>query len=474
MFGYQALAAAEAAKRQRLAILLEPGYGKTVITATALCDLGAWPALVVAPAAVVEAGVWERELAAWAHTRNVTVVPLVGPAPKRERQLGRDPPHIEVVSYENLLWLTDAVEIDARYRAIVFDELSKVKTPGTKRFRRMRGRAANIPVRYGLTGTPVGNHLLDLWGELFMVAGPDPLGPTFGAFKSKYFEPIDYFQRVWRLKCCAKCKTPDGCAVEYRGRCACHKAQLADIRARVKPYVYVLPPQPAVQIPPVRVNPVRVTMPAVAARVSAELLHQLWAELPNGAELEALSRSSVAGKLRQLAGGAVYLGSPGALGEEAVQEGPAKWEEVHTAKLDALDTLLDELQGQPALVFYQFRHEATRIKQRLSGRRWADLATAGSKAIEAWNAGQLEVLLLHPASAGFGLNLQAGGHHVIWFALPWSWELWKQGNGRVARPGQAASWVTAHQLLCGPADSMVELALQRKGRVERDLIGALL
>lgn len=474
LFPYQRLAIERALAQHQLALLLAPGDGKTVISMTALADQGAWPALVVAPASVVEADVWGAEARQWAHLSSLKVTPLVGTQRQREKLLKEDS-HIEVVSYENLRWLTSEVPSEKRYAALVLDELSKLKDPGTRRFKRMRGRSGRIPIRYGLTGTPVGNHLLDLWGEMFMVAGEKPLGPRFEDFTGMYFEPIDYQRRVWRLKCCPKCWVPGeggrsrGCLGEWV-HCKCHRDAVEDIQRRTKPYAFALRPGTGAVKPPVLVRERVLPMPAEAERISQELMRQLYAILPNGATLEALSQSSIAAKLRQLAGGAVYYGTAD---EEGNPTGDIEWEEVHTAKLDALDDLLDELQGQPALVFYWYKHEAVRIKRRLAGRRWVDFANDPKAATELWNRGGAEVMLMHPQSAGFGLNLQAGGSRVIWYSIPWSNELFVQGNGRLARPGQKAPWVGALRLLCGPADAMVAAALDNKGEVEKSFMNAM-
>lgn len=433
----------------QLMLLLEPGYGKTATTLTALRDLGAWPALVVAPARIAKR-TWAQEAAAWEHLRNVQVTGITGPPERRRRLLGEDS-HVEVVSYENLFWLSEEVSLNRRYAAIVFDELSKMKSAGTKRFTRLRAPKSGcmgIPVRVGLTGTPVGNHLLDLWGETFMVAGAKALGPTFTDFREHYFEPTDYMQRVWALK------------GKETGDLALAARLEKEIHLRVKPWAFVTEASAAVAIPPVVVNPIAIDLPASVARMHEELERELFTTLPSGDELEALSKSSVAMKLRQLASGAVF--------KDQFSE---KWEEVHAEKLDALEDLLDELQGAPLLCFYWFTHERARLLKRF-GKRARLIETPADE--DAWNRGEVELGLAHPQSAAFGLNLQLGGHNVCWFALPFSWELFKQGNGRLARPGQLAARVNAHVLTCGQLDARVRLLLEEKARVEGALYASLL
>lgn len=459
MYPHQVGAVERAKRDPRLAVLLEPGYGKTVVALTALADLGALPALVVAPAQVARR-TWQVEAAEWEHLRDLVVEPIVGD-PERRVQLLRGANHVEVVSYENLLWLTDCVDVERRYRAIVFDELSKMKSAGSRRFRRgadRRSRAARVPVRLGLTGTPVGNHLLDLWGELYTVAGPLALGPTFSGYQQQYFQPGAYVNGrpvSWVLQ-----------GMVQRGKAWTHTSRSRDVERevhrRAAPWCYALPPQPEVRVPPVRVNPIRVEMPEAALRATAELRRQLVTYLDDGLEVEALSAGARAIKLRQIAGGAVY-------GEGR------EWGPIHDAKLDALDDLLDELQGEPLLLFYWFRHERDRIAQRL-GRRGAVFAAApdSPRWMEAWCGRELEVLLAHPQSAGHGLNLQSGGHNVGWYTIPWSRELLKQGCGRLARTGQRAPWVTSHVFLCGDVDERVLVALDQKRETEEALVDSVL
>ncbi|HEX9052329.1 MAG TPA: hypothetical protein VF841_17510, partial [Anaeromyxobacter sp.] len=360
--------------------------------------------------------------------------------PDERRALLREPSHVEVVSYENLMWLSQQFRLERRYRAVVFDELSKMKAAGTKRFTRMRYHGKGIPIRVGLTGTPVGNHLLDLWGELYMIGGPAALGPTFVGFKAEYFWPVDKEQRKWEVR---------------------HPKLEREIHERARPWCWTLPPQPAVHLPEIRENPIRIPVPPAAAKAAAELKRELATLLDSGVEIEALTAGARATKLRQIAGGAVY-------GEGR------EWAPVHDAKLRALDDLLDELQGEPALIFYWYQHERERILARLARRGATHATTDHPGWIRAWNARELEAAVVHPQSAGHGLNLQAGGHTAIWYSLPWSRELWRQGNGRLARPGQASRWVLAHVLLCGEADEAVLRALGRKARTEEALIRSLL
>lgn len=440
MFPYQQAAVAASEERRRLAYLLRPGYGKTAVTETALLDRDAFPALVVAPARVVETDVWGAEAASWEHLSDLRVQPLVGTPAKREAALRRNA-DIEVVSYESFLWLTDREDVGRRYKAIVWDELSKMKHAGTRRFKRARSRkgGADIGVRLGLTGSPVGNRLMDLWGEMTAVAPAEaPLGTSFHEFVARYFRATRYTRTAGGLRPVAWEPLPGA---------------RAEIFERVKRYSFALPPQPSVAVPPVRRHRIPIPMSAEHTRISLTLRDELTVELANGATLEALNGSTVAGKLRQLAGGSVWVSGD-------------KWEPVHDAKLDALEDLIDELGGEPLLVFAWYRHEQERILERFAGAERLESA----ESVRRWNNGAIPILVAHPQSAGHGLNLQAGGSHLCWFSLPASYELVEQGEGRLARTGQRVPVVMSHILVCGPGDSWWVDRVLDKGEEQEALL----
>jgi superfamily II DNA or RNA helicase len=433
LYGYQRDSIERIKTARQLGVLLNMGLGKTVITLTALAEMRCHRVLVLAPATVVELDVWGEEARAWQHLSGVRVEPICGNVKQRTAKLmricSRVETSVDVVSYENVMWLTDAIN-RGEYDAIVFDELSKMKHPGTTRFKRLRAWAKDIPVRIGLTGTPVGNHLLDLWGEMFMVAGEKPLGPRFVDFRAEFFAPQDFQMRQWELK---------------------NSSLEAEIIRRVKPYAFSLDPVEArTKMPEFRVNKIELRLPPQAAKMEAELAQTCATELEGGIELTALSASALGMKVRQLASGAVYHDIEG------------HYATVHNAKMDKLQEMVEAMQGEPLLVFYWFRHELDRI---LMWMPWAkQLSQPG--VLEAWNRREVPLLLAHPGSAGHGLNLQHGGHNVAWFTLPWSLELWKQANGRLVRIGQKSQTVVAHVLLAGEADHMVLDVLGQKNAVE--------
>jgi hypothetical protein len=448
LYSYQRESARLKVEAKQIANFLEPGYGKTAATLTAIHDLGRPRTLVLAPARVADT-VWDAEAAQWEHLSNMDVRAATG---DREQRLAVLASNADVVtlSYENFPWLLDQLDVRKRFQCVVFDELSRMKNVNTVKFRRFRGAVRDIPFRFGLTGTPVGNHLIDIWGEMYMVAGEKPLGPTKGEFVGRYFAP--------------GARNSRGDIVSWRP----HPYAQKEIEQRIKPYAFTLVSGDAPPMPEPRLHRIEVELPAEVERMSAEMAADLTTKLESGTDLYTFSENAAAMKVRQLASGAVYTDPPTKLGEP---RGPRKWEVVHGRKVAALEELVNELQGQPLLVFYWFQHERDRILAAFKGRA-RELRTAAD--IGAWNAGQVEILLAHPASAGHGLNLQHGGHHICWFTLPWSLELWKQANGREVRQGQKSPYVMLHLLMAGRADEKVLDVLWKKSAVEDQLLQAMI
>ena len=456
---YQHTAINRIVEKKQQAVLLNMGWGKTVITLTALWELHkknrVQNVLVFAPARVVRHNVWGAEADSWEHlASNIDVVPIVGTPEKRLELLHGDVSGVVrvcVISYENLVWLCKEFDrhLSHHFDAIVFDELSKMKTPGAARFRAARSWLMNIPIRIGLTGTPVGNHLMDIWGEMFMVGGKEvwrPGAETFTAFKGMYFYSPDPNGWTW---------IP-------------HPESQTRIQERIKPFAFSISDVKApVKQPLVQVLEHSVELPSKVLLQQTELRRQMHTELGDHTELRVMSASAVANKLLQLESGGVFL-------EKQPGELRPKWVKVHDAKMEELDEILDEQQGNPVLLFYHFTHELERLLRRYpQARTLPGTGERGIRSLEEWDRGSVELLVVHPQSAGFGLNLQAGGSTIVWYTLPWSVELWQQATARLARQGQRAPIVTSHVLLAGVADRMVLSALRNKGRVQSTLIEAM-
>jgi len=430
------LALAEILDRKQLALFLTIGSGKTAIALTAIKMIRPRRTLVLGTLKIVEE-VWIPEAQKWDHLQGMDQhMTLLRGSPAQRLALLRGPGRIQLLNYELLPWLMDKVKLNQYYDMIVFDELSKVKAPGTKRFRRMRHQLDGIRYRLGLTGTPAGNSLLDLWSELYSIDGGRSLGDSYTLYRSRYFFPVDADSRSWK---------------PMRG------AQ-ALIQEQIKPSCLSLPETPNIK-PRVIYNSIPVTMPPSAVATYHKVEKELRAELVNGHAIEALTAGAASNKLRQILAGAAYT-------EAKVPGRPQRWDRVHPAKLDRLAELVEEQQGEPVLVFVWYRFEVDMIKERIPG--------AGELDVKRWNAGEQAVAVAHPASAGHGLNLQEGGNTIVFFSLPWSGELFEQACGRLVRPGQRKPYVVINSLVVpGTMDTVVMAALQAKKDVQQAIIDAV-
>lgn len=402
---------------KQVAEFVEVGLGKTIGNLTALVDLGMPKTLVLAPPRVAKR-VWHDEAAMWEHTKDVRVNFLGGTPAQRSIRL-QHRADIDTISYGNFPWLCEQVDLVKRYGAIVFDELDKLKTPGSTGFKRVRTRTGAIPIRFGLTGTPVGNHYGNLWGEMYAVAGEKPLGPSKVLYMMQYFTAYEIDEHV------------KGWSLNYGAADLIHE--------RIKPWAFSLDTTDIPRTSEMKFNPIHVELPKSARDLADELGRELRVWLKSGAELIALSSSARSSKVRQMAGGAVYY-SDG-----------VTWEHIHDEKLDALEELLEEAQGEPMLCLYWYKHERERILK-----RFPQACDFTDRNFERWKKREIELMLLHPASAGHGIDgLQQGGHTLVWYTLPWSWIFFSQAGGRLLRTGQLNPFVMAHVLLAGDADLAV-------------------
>ena len=425
---HQLNAVNEILNRRRMLLFLKPGGGKTASTLTGIDTLRAFPALVVAPIRVCET-VWAQEAQEWVHLTHLTFSLVRGTPQKRLKKLS-EPAQIYLINYELLPWLMDILDgrLDT-YRAVVFDEVSMMKSPGAKRFRAVRNALKDVPVRIGLTGTPTGNSLLNLFGETWTVASEEAFGGSYVRFKQEYFVPVDRDQFIWRPK---------------------HDSE-ERILKRINPWAVHLH-VPRTSIP--QITPISVTLPSKARKIYSDLSIKLTAQL-NGKDIFAMGELALSGKVRQVCSGAVYL-----------EDG--SWEKVHDAKIDALSDLMEELEGAPLLIVYEYRHELERIQAKIP-----DVVALSNDAMKLWNTGKLKAMALHPKSGGHGLNLQHGGSNICFFTTPWSLELWTQTIGRLDRPGQSGQ-VSVYPLVArGTIDEDVAKALTCHAAVETRTLDAV-
>ena len=426
--------------RPACALFWGMGSGKTVTTLTAIDQLlhdcvEDGPVLVIAPKRVAE-DTWTKETAKWEHLKHLRISKVIGTAKQRQEALA-DVADIYVVNRENVVWLVEHLGNRWPFKIVVVDELSSFKSAQAKRFkalRRVRGRIRRI---IGLTGTPRPNGVEDLWPELYLLDQGARLGRTLGAFRARYLLPNRMSGHIvydYRPK--------DGAEAEIYDK-------IADICMSVKKEdVITLPGQVYEDI-------VLTPSAALLKKYKQFEKDKVMECLDDEGEIVAGTAAALTNKLLQFANGAIY-------------DTDGQAHELHDVKLDALEELIEEAGGDPVLVMYAYKHDADRIRQRITCR---SLDT--SEDIDAWNRGEIPVALAHPASVGHGLNLQQGGHILIWFGLPWSLELYQQANERLNRPGQKNVCRIYHLILKGTHDERVLKALANKDIGQAQAIEAL-
>jgi SNF2 family DNA or RNA helicase len=419
------------------------GLGKTVITLTAVNDLkynrfAVNKILVIAPKKVAEA-TWAKEAAKWDHLKLLRVMTVLGPLNKRIKALNT-PADIYVINRENVSWLVEYYRNTWPFDMVVVDEFSSFKNYSAKRFKSLSWVRNHITRFVGLTGTPAPNGLLDLWAQVYLLDGGQRLGKYINKFRERYFEPAARDRdHVFTYA------TKSGADENIRNL-------ISDICVSMKAEDYLeLPDCTTVTVP------VLLDKKAKAAyeKLEREMLLQV-----DETVIDAGTAAVLTNKLLQLCNGAVYDEN-----REIV--------EVHHCKLEAFMELVEGLNGQPALVFYNFRHDLVRIRKVLSksGLEVRELKSPQDE--EDWNARKIDIILAHPASAAYGLNLQKGGNHVIWFGLNWSLELYQQANKRLHRQGQTEKVIVHHIVVEGGVDEDVMAALGDKGATQDRLMNAL-
>ena len=414
----------------KVGLWLAMGMGKTVITLTAikdlLEDLAISRVLVIAPKTVAET-VWTTEAQKWDHLTGLRVERVLGPLRARREALNAEA-DIWVINRENVAWLVS--EGCWRWDMVVIDELSSFKSHQSKRFKALRSVLSQVHRLVGLTGTPSPNGLMDLWAQTYLLDRGQRLGKTMTAYRERFFRPgrqNGYVVYDWQPREGAKERIEE---------------LLSDL--------YVSMDKP---LGVERVDVDRLV--EIDRKRYDELKKAMTMELDSGVEITALSAATLMNKLLQLAGGSVY------------DEGH-HWHETDRAKLDALTEVLEEADDH-VLLYYRFQADRDRI---LAEHPEAVLLE-GAREVEAWNRGEIKVLLAHPASAGYGLNLQQGGSIIVWYGLPWSLELWEQANARLIRPGQQRTVRVVSLLAAGTVDEKVKAALERKSMTQKELLEAM-
>lgn len=426
-----------------LGLFLDMGLGKTVITLTAINDLkynrfAVSKVLVIAPKKVAEA-TWAKEKDKWDHLHMLRVVSALGSQAKRIRALNT-PADIYVINRENVPWLVEYYRNAWPFDMVVVDEFSSFKNHQAKRFKSLTWVRTHISRFVGLTGTPAPNGLLDLWAQVYLLDEGQRLGKKITHYRERYFEP-DQRDRDHVFSYMPK-----------PGADEVIQQLISDICVSMKAEDYLeLPDCISVTVP--------VVLDAKAKAAYQKLEKEMLLEVAE-TTIDAGTAAVLTNKLLQLCNGAVYDENRAAV-------------EIHNCKIEAFMELVEALNGQPALVFYNFQHDLARIKKALSGSglRIRELKTPQDE--EDWNARKIDILLAHPASAAYGLNLQQGGNHVIWFGLNWSLELYQQANKRLHRQGQTEKVIIHHLAVEGGVDEDVIAALDDKSSTQDKLMSAL-
>ena len=426
------------------AVFLSMGLGKTVITLTALNDLlfdsfEAHRILVIAPLRVAR-DTWPAEADKWDHLQNLICSVAVGTEVERRAALMK-PADIYIINRENVQWLIEESQMPFQFDTVVADELSSFKNHQAKRFRALMKVRPKVKRIIGLTGTPSANGLMDLWAEYRLLDLGRRLGRFIGQYRTDYFAPDKRNgQVIFSYK-----PLPDAEKRIYD--------KIADITISMKATDHL-------NMPELISREYEVRLSEEELQHYNNLKSSLVLQIPDG-EITAANAASLSGKLCQMANGAIYTDD----GETIA---------IHDRKLDALEDLIEAANGKPVLVAYWFRHDLARISKRLHKLHIPFSQIDTPESIRKWNAGELPVALVHPASAGHGLNLQSGGSAIIWFGLTWSLELYQQTNARLWRQGQSADTVVIQHIVAkGTIDERILGALSAKDRTQSALIAAV-
>lgn len=420
------------------AVFLEMGLGKSVITLTALFDLCLdqfliRKVLVIAPLRVAR-DTWPLEIKKWDHLQGLTYSVVVGTEAERKAAL-MQMADVYIINRENVDWLITKSNIRFDFDMVVIDELSSFKSYQAKRFKSLLKARPYVKRIVGLTGTPSSNGLMDLWAEFRVLDLGERLGRYITHYRNAFFTPDKRNGEV---------------VFSYKPLPGAEEAiykRISDVTISMKSCDYL-------KLPECVINEVPVTMDEKEMAIYDKFREDMVTNIKDK-EIDAVNAAVLSGKLLQMANGAVYDDEKNSL-------------HIHNRKLDALEDLIEGANGKPVLIAYWYQHDAERIKARFQVR---EIKT--SKDIEDWNAGKIPAAIIHPASAGHGLNLQTGGSTLIWFGLTWSLELYQQTNARLHRQGQKDTVIIHHIIAKGTIDEQVMKSLRRKEKTQDALIDAV-
>ncbi|WP_422447841.1 SNF2-related protein [Thermoanaerobacterium sp. DL9XJH110] len=436
---YQKYAIQRILEQPAVGLFLDMGMGKTVCALTAAAELlhdrfEVTRVLVIAPLRVAE-DTWSREAEKWDHLKYLRIAKVLGSEQQRVAALNSDA-DIYVINRENVEWLVNYFGKRWPFDMVIIDELSSFKSSKARRFRALRKVRPLIKRIMGLTGTPAPNGLIDLWAQIYLLDQGERLGKTITGYRERYFEPDKRSRTV---------------IYSWKPKPGAEKAifeKLSDICVSMRAEDWLEMPERIDRVIPVQ-------LPQEAQEQYKRLERDLLLPFADG-DIVANTAAVLSNKLLQMANGAVYDENRGV-------------KVLHNTKLEVLEEIIEAANGKPVLVFYAYRHDLDRLKAYFPKARTLDTA----KDINDWNSGKIPILLAHPASAGHGLNLQAGGHIIVWFGLVWSLELYQQANARLCRQGQTHSVIVHHLVAEGTIDEDVMKALSNKVKGQDALLEAV-
>lgn len=420
------------------ALLIDMGLGKTSITLTAIRNLlfdsfEVCKVLVIAPLRVAK-NTWTDEIKKWEHLSTLTYSLIIGNENERLSALNEQT-DIYIINRENVDWLVNKSGYKYDFDMVVIDELSSFKNHQSKRFKSLMKVRPLVKRIVGLTGTPSSNGLMDLFAEFKILDMGKRLGYFIGQYRNTYFKPDKMNGPiVYSYK-----PLPNAENAIYE--------KISDITVSMKANEYL-------KMPELLTSNYVVELSNSEKNQYDEMKKSLVLEITDG-EITASNAASLSNKLCQLSNGAIYDDEQNIV-------------EIHDRKLEALEDIIESMNGKPLLIAYWYRHDLERIKSSFSVR---EIKT--SEDISDWNDGKIPVALIHPASAGHGLNLQNGGSTLVWFGLTWSLELYQQTNARLYRQGQKNTVVIQHIITKGTIDEQILKVLQKKNKTQADLIDAV-
>ena len=412
-------------------LFLDMGLGKTVITLTAIKELryNRWEIvkpLIIAPKKVAEA-TWSTEAQKWDHLKMMRITPVLGSIQQRIRALAT-PADAYVVNRENVQWLVNYFENSWPFDMVILDESSSFKNSQSKRFKALKLVRNRMKKIVELTGTPTSNGLEDLWAQIYLLDNGARLGKTISSYRDKYFTPGRRNQTtIFNY-------TPKDGSFEMI------KQAISDICISMSAEDYL-------NLPDMIVNNIPVTLDKTAIKLYMQMEKDLLLQLDENT-ITAQSAGVLTGKLLQMCNGAIYDEDKNVV-------------TIHNCKIDAFLELIEQLNGQHALVFYNYQHDRDRLLEALTKTNLRVRVYSRAKDEIDWNNNEIDILLAHPASCGYGLNLQKGGHHAIWFGLTWSLEQYEQANKRLHRQGQEQPVIIHHLYIQNGMDEEVIKALHK-------------